>query len=91
MKHPNEGVSCPGCGRRPDGETRRQCHCGHVWDVFFTGGRCPACFYQWEKIRCCATEEGCGSWFPYLDWYGDLEAWLATELAALNEALKQQE
>ncbi|PSR14595.1 MAG: hypothetical protein DA408_11095 [Bacteroidetes bacterium] len=84
MKKLDQEVSCPNCGWHPDGEAHWQCLCGHTWNVFSTGGRCPACCRQWEKTQCAPKAGGCSTWSPYLEWYGDLSQWLTTELGHVS-------
>jgi hypothetical protein len=83
--HSIEQVSCPQCGWHPDGEAHWTCKCGHTWDVFSTGGRCPVCVRQWERTQCPPAAGGCKTWSPHLDWYGDLNGWLVEELRYLPE------
>ncbi|MCB0637638.1 MAG: hypothetical protein KDC54_13505 [Lewinella sp.] len=83
-------VSCPKCSWQPDGQAHWKCKCGHTWDMFSTGGRCPACLRQWEKTRCPPKAGGCNSWSPHLEWYGDLQGWLIEELRYLPEITTQR-
>jgi hypothetical protein len=39
--------------------------CGHAWNTFETGGRCPGCRYQWRFTSCLS----CGVASPHLEWY----------------------
>jgi hypothetical protein len=91
MKQIDYEVSCPSCGWHPDGGKHWKCHCGHTWDVFSTGGRCPACFYHWEKTKCTHLNEGCNIASPHLEWYGNIDHWLAGELSFLKIIPKEQE
>ncbi|WP_211213902.1 hypothetical protein [Lewinella cohaerens] len=84
MKNVDQEVSCPSCGWHPDGKEHWKCHCGHTWDVFSTGGRCPACLYHWEKTQCAPKAGGCNSVSPHMDWYGNLDGWLDKELTFLT-------
>ncbi|MEZ4984411.1 MAG: hypothetical protein R2795_05130 [Saprospiraceae bacterium] len=83
MKKMKNDVCCPNCGWEPDGGEHWQCLCGHSWDVFSTAGRCPACFRQWEKTQCAPAAGGCNAWSPHIEWYGDLDSWLANELECI--------
>jgi len=65
----NIKICCPKCEWEPDGKPYWQCSCGHHWDTFSTGGRCPACKKVWEDTQCIS----CHKWSPHLDWYNGLE------------------
>jgi hypothetical protein len=58
-------IRCPQCGWHPCAEDRWGCKCGHSWNTFSTGGRCPACQYQWERTLC----YGCHEVSPHKEWY----------------------
>lgn len=90
MKKGKNHVCCPKCSWTPDGGKHWQCLCGHTWDVFSTGGRCPACFRQWEKTQCVPRAGGCKTWSPHLDWYGDLNTWLHGQLSEIKEEQKER-
>ena len=66
-------IRCPKCNWEPDGKPYWQCSCGHVWDTFSTGGRCPACQKVWEDTKCPGHVGGCDKWSPHLDWYENLD------------------
>ncbi|PUZ22445.1 hypothetical protein DCM91_14335 [Chitinophaga costaii] len=66
-------IRCPKCKWEPDGKPYWQCSCGHVWDTFTTGGRCPACQKVWEDTCCIYPPAGCLQWSPHLDWYEHLD------------------
>ena len=52
-------VRCPKCKWEPDGKPYWRCSCGHKWDTFSTGGRCPACQKVWEETQCIEQAGGC--------------------------------
>ena len=58
-------IRCPKCKWTPRKESRWSCKCGHVWQIFDTGGACPACLYQW-KITACLR---CLEFSAHSDWY----------------------
>jgi len=66
-------IHCPKCNWEPDGKPYWHCSCGHQWDTFSTGGRCPACKKVWEDTQCVGHAGGCSEWSPHLDWYDGLE------------------
>lgn len=70
-----EGINirCPKCSWEPREHSKWRCSCGHVWNTFDTGGRCPACKMVWEDTQCIDYEGGCREWSPHLDWYDGLE------------------
>jgi hypothetical protein len=45
-------IRCPLCGWRPRRTDRWVCGCGESWNTFDTGGRCPACAFQWPWTEC---------------------------------------
>jgi hypothetical protein len=58
-------IRCPQCDWTPGVQDRWSCKCGHRWNTFETGGRCPSCGYQWEVTGCLR----CGRSSPHSDWY----------------------
>ena len=78
----NIKICCPKCGWEPDGKPYWRCSCGHLWDTFSTGGRCPRCKKVWEKTQCIT----CFKWSPHLDWYNGLD----DVMKELKEAIKKQ-
>ncbi|MEO1437869.1 MAG: hypothetical protein AAFV80_20175 [Bacteroidota bacterium] len=63
------------------------CSCGHRWHTFDTAGKCPSCGLQWEYTDCLMIHGGCPSTSKHLDWYRDLNGWLAS---ALDETTKRE-
>lgn len=61
-------IACPKCAWEPTASARWSCRCGHVWNTFDTGGRCPACQTVWRDTQCLA----CQKWSKHHDWYHDL-------------------
>lgn len=59
-------IRCPRCGWQPGSGDLWMCRCGHSWNTFETGGRCPSCSRQWQHTQCLV----CGEWSPHQDWYG---------------------
>ena len=59
------GIRCPLCGWKPQAHDCWSCKCGHVWNVFDTGGVCPACLHQATNMQC----GGCGRYSLHSDWY----------------------
>jgi hypothetical protein len=45
-------IRCPKCFFQPSADLRWSCKCGHVWNTFWSAGRCPACQFQWEVTVC---------------------------------------
>ncbi len=90
MKNVDREVCCPACGWQYDYQAHWDCLCQNHWDMISTGGRCPDCFKDWEKIRCPEEAGGCGVSSPYMDWYGDLNKWLSTEIHELNTSIKKE-
>ena len=66
-------IRCPKCDWEPDGQPYWLCTCGHHWDTFNTGGRCPACGKVWEHTQFVLEAGGCTKWSPHLDWYENLD------------------
>lgn len=61
-------VACPGCGYRPTAADRWVCApdgCGHVWDTFGTGARCPGCGARFAWTVC----PRCARTFAHRAWY----------------------
>ena len=61
-------VACPGCGYEPMPDDRWVCApdgCGHHWDTFATGARCPECDAQFPWTTC----PRCGETFAHRAWY----------------------
>jgi len=65
----NIKILCPKCDWEPAAHDYWGCSCGHVWNTFDTGGRCPACQKVWEDTQCLECEK----WSPHLDWYRGLD------------------
>jgi hypothetical protein len=74
-------IRCPACRWEPQRNSRWFCApmgapehfnggCGHRWNTFDTGGRCPGCQHQWRFTSCLS----CGVASPHLDWYEDKPA-----------------
>jgi len=71
----NIKIACPKCDWEPDGGDHWQCTCGHLWNTFDTGGKCPKCGKEWKHTQCPLPFEslgGCGAWSPHIDWYKNL-------------------
>jgi uncharacterized C2H2 Zn-finger protein len=64
-------IRCPKCDWEPDAGSRWRCSCGHTWNTFDTGGRCPKCSKVWEDTQCLSWE--CHKWSPHLHWYENLD------------------
>ncbi len=76
-------IQCPKCEWIPHANSKWACSCGHSWNTFDTGGRCPKCKKQWNDTQCHGRwEGGCGGWSPHLDWYVGLDD-------ALLEAMRE--
>lgn len=58
-------IRCPKCLFQAPGGLRWSCKCGHVWNTFETGGKCPACRFQWEETMC----PNCGEMSEHRTWY----------------------
>jgi hypothetical protein len=58
-------IRCPKCRFQPTDDVRWSCKCGHVWNTFWTTGKCPACRYQWEITGC----PQCGEMSEHRAWY----------------------
>jgi hypothetical protein len=58
---------CPSCQWVPLESDRWVCACGHRWNTFDTGGRCPSCDKQWETTACLS----CKVTSAHDDWYLD--------------------
>lgn len=58
-------IRCPQCNWLPPAETRWSCHCGHVWNTFWTSGQCPACNEQSRSTQCLQ----CGELSAHRSWY----------------------
>lgn len=58
-------IRCPLCQWRPRKEDLWGCRCGHAWNTFETGGKCPACAHQWQVTQCLQ----CHAFSAHLDWY----------------------
>jgi hypothetical protein len=59
------GIRCPLCQWQPGKEVLWTCVCGHRWNTFSTGGKCPACSFNWQSTACPA----CGDSSPHSSWY----------------------
>jgi len=70
-------IYCPRCAWEPAPTSRWGCACGHSWNTFDTGGRCPRCQKQWHDTQCLS----CAGWSPHLDWYHDTHGLVDTLLA----------
>lgn len=60
-------IRCPQCRWQPGREDRWWCRCGHTWNTFDTGGRCPACSLQWLETACLS----CKQWSLHSAWYAE--------------------
>jgi len=69
----NIKIRCPKCEWEPDGKPYWRCDCGHRWDTFSTGARCPVCTKIHEYTQCPTNGGGCYQWSPHLDWYDGLD------------------
>jgi hypothetical protein len=69
-------IRCPNCNWQPERSSLWTCMpagapeffrggCGHSWNTFDTGGRCPGCRHQWRFTMCLK----CQTWSPHDDWY----------------------
>ena len=58
-------IKCPKCQFQPSIDIRWSCKCGHVWNTFWTTGKCPACQFQWEVTAC----PQCVETSEHLAWY----------------------
>ena len=71
MTQPNSmrpDVACPGCGYVPSAYDKWICApdgCGHAWNTFDTGARCPECDAQFAWTAC----PGCTRTYPHRAWY----------------------
>jgi hypothetical protein len=81
-------IRCPKCQWEPDGKPYWQCSCGHTWDTFSTGGRCPVCQKVWEDTKCVMEAGGCDKWSPHLDWYENLDKVVKEALEEINEKVQ---
>ena len=50
-------IRCPLCAWVPRREDRWSCRCGHAWNTFETGGKCPGCGFQWAVTQCLRCHE----------------------------------
>jgi hypothetical protein len=66
-------ILCPKCDWEPDGGPHWECTCGHHWNVFDTGGKCPSCSKIWIETQCPSNIGGCNAWSPHIDWYRNLD------------------
>lgn len=62
-------IKCPLCAWAPGKDDRWVCSCDFIWNTFDTGGRCPACDFQWAETMCLR----CRQWSPHAEWYVDPE------------------
>ena len=60
-------IRCPRCEWEPQEHDRWCCYCGHTWNTFDTGGKCPKCRFVHKNTQCRA----CHEWSPHADWYVD--------------------
>jgi hypothetical protein len=70
-------VCCPKCGWQPNEDSSWSCTpmghpeyyvhgaCGHSWNTFKTGGKCPGCRHRWKNTVCLS----CGELSPHKAWY----------------------
>ncbi len=80
-------IRCPRCDWDADGQPHWVCTCGHEWDTFSTGGRCPSCGKQWDDTQCVEKSiGGCQQFSPHLDWYENLD----TVVDEIFEELKEK-
>ena len=82
-------IHCPKCHWEPDGKPYWQCTCGHNWDTFSTGGRCPSCAKVWEETQCIPHAGGCDKISPQLDWYVGLDDIVAQLKAEILERWRE--
>ena len=82
-------IRCPKCHWEPDGKPYWKCSCGHVWDTFSTGGRCPSCTKVWEETECIPNAGGCNKTSPHLDWYDGLDEIIAQLKAEILERWRE--
>ena len=59
------GVACPSCGWVPPRGATWRCDCGHEWNTFETGGRCPGCLKIWRTTECFS----CHQLLAHHQWY----------------------
>lgn len=76
-------IACPRCHWEPDGGAYWQCSCGHVWDTFQTGAKCPSCGKQWKYTECPDFAGGCGGSSPHIDWYHDSDERIEEEISQI--------
>jgi Zn-dependent protease len=66
MKIPRRlDVKCPACGASPPMAPLWRCRCGAKFDMFETGGVCPACGTSSQAVAC----PSCGRFSPIGNWY----------------------
>lgn len=65
MARNGQTFACPQCTWRVTDDCDWQCSCGHVWNTFHTGGKCPACGHQWKETICLQ----CHEWSAHTAWY----------------------
>jgi hypothetical protein len=83
-------IACPKCDWEPHPNDRWSCSCGHSWNTFDTGGRCPACGKVWEHTQCLSQAEGgCEQWSLHLEWYRNLDKWLKEELEKIRIVVEE--
>jgi hypothetical protein len=65
-------LRCPGCNFVPGPSSLWLCQdrassigCGHAWNTFRTGGKCPRCGQVWNEVQC----PRCGAMSNYRAWY----------------------
>lgn len=83
---PTEKIECPKCNWRPDEHAIWHCACGHEWNTFHTGGKCPRCKRQWEHTQCL----NCWKWSPHIDWYKNLDAELLSVLKSIESPVEAE-
>jgi hypothetical protein len=50
-------LRCPRCAWIPATDDVWECECGHTWNPFETGGRCPSCATTWQHTWCLECDE----------------------------------
>lgn len=76
-------IECPKCRWEPKADSLWSCTCGHAWNTFDTGGRCPACHEQWRDTQCLS----CSEWSKHLDWYKNLDDIFKKEIESISEPI----
>ena len=77
-------IACPKCDWEPDGRPYWCCDaCLTSFDTFATTAICPACRKQFARTQCI----DCHRHSVHLEWYRNLDGWLADQLARLRESV----